>query len=436
MTGGSKIGRTAGEGTAPGAGDSRADKGARTDRAAPLPSLELDSLLASTLRGLLDTTGAIRAEAWATDRHGTAYAAALVGEQAPYPDGAGPDPAALAALWRLRGATDLEQPNLDSALVHAAAERGLHAAASLFMPDNTPDNTPDALEPKPIAVLLLGFEAVRSSGSPAASSRVRPRTLAMLDQVVARLQAPAATAAAIARLSDLDEEILRLNRLSTIGDLLAEVVHEVRNPLVSVKTFLQLLPDNLDDPDFTTNYRGVVIDEVRRMERLLDAVLLQARPAPASEAEATARLGTVLESVGRLLEQRALEQDMGLTVDVGADLPPIAMAEDPLRQIVLNLALNALEATPKGGKVRLAAEASTIDGSPAVDFIVDDQGPGVPVEQRENLFDPFFSTRAGRPGGLGLSVCRRLAHSANGHIAVEESPMGGARFRVRLPAGA
>ena len=221
-----------------------------------------------------------------------------------------------------------------------------------------------------------------------------------------------------------------LTRLATMGDLLAEAVHEIRNPLVSVKTFLQLLPENLDDRDFTENFWEVVIEEVRRMERLLDSILQQARPKPLGEEDNEAAVGAVIESVGRLLEKRAQEKRLRLVVDVGADLPNAAIGEDPLRQIVLNLLLNAFEATPERGRVALNA---SLDSDTLV-LAVDDEGPGVRESERARLFDPFFSTRGSRPVGLGLTVCRRLVDAARGTICVEDAPGGaGARFRVRLP---
>jgi signal transduction histidine kinase len=234
----------------------------------------------------------------------------------------------------------------------------------------------------------------------------------------------------------VEDELTRVTRLANLGDLLAETVHEIRNPLVSVKTFLQLLPDNLDDPDFHTNFREQVVDEVRRMERLLEGILEQARPGPsASPEDPHTAIGSVLESIGRLLEKRAQERRLKLVVDVGADLPPAAIEEDPLRQIVLNLALNAFEASPADGCVRLTARH---EGAELL-LTVDDEGPGVPEEERDRLFEPFFSTRTERPVGLGLTVCRRLVDQANGSIHVEAAPgasgeAGGARLCVRLPA--
>jgi len=384
-------------------------------------SPDLRALLAGALRRLVDSTDACAAVAWALDAGGNAYEAAAVGDPTTGP----PDQAAMQALWQLPGASDLAQSQIDPALAALARERGLGAAAPLTVLDLQGDAT------RQIAILLLAF---RRDPSGAAPLRVRPRTLAKLDQVVEGLRAPAATATVVSRLAQLDDEILRVMRLASIGDLLAEVVHEVRNPLVSVKTFLQLVPDNLDDPDFLTNFRGVVIEEVRRMERLLDAVLQQARPAPLAAERPRTALGPVIESVGRLLEKRGQQKDLTFTIDVGADLPDAAIGEDPLRQIVLNLTLNAIEATTPGGRVRLSGVSARLGDAAAVDFVVDDQGPGVPPELRGRLFDPFFSTRTKRPGGLGLAVCSRLAREVGGKIRIENSPEGGARFRVCLPS--
>jgi signal transduction histidine kinase len=397
---------------------------ARTDRVRAQPvsvdtaadelSFDLRELLAGALRSVADATGASRAVAWAVGVDGIVFEATSVGER---PIRA-PDEATMDALCQLEGATDLTRPGADPVLAALSREAGLSAAAPVRAGGSEREGR------RPIAALLLGFPRD-------GAKLVRPQTLAILDRVVKRLQAPAATAAAVARLRQLDEQVLRMTRLATIGDLLAEIVHEVRNPLVSVKTFLQLLPENLEDPDFHTNFRLVVVDEVRRMERLLDAVLQQARPPLEDASDPGTALGPVIESAGRLLEKRAQEKEQKLRIDVGADLPKAAIAEDPVRQIVLNLMLNAIEATPQGGRVHLTARVAA-DADGALEFIVDDQGPGVPEELRARLFDPFFSTRSERPVGLGLAVCSRLASEAGGSIAVEDSPEGGARFRVRL----
>jgi signal transduction histidine kinase len=356
------------------------------------------------------------ASAWTFGSSALPVLLAGVGEASLFP----PHTGVLEAVFALPGATDLAEPGLDAALSEFARKAGLVAVVPL-------------VTDQAVAGIFLGAGPRDSVGA------VRPRTLAALDDAASRLRGPAGTLDTTERLSRFDAELERMTRLASLGDLLAEAVHEIRNPLVSVKTFLQLLPDNLDDPDFHQNFREQVVDEVRRMERLLESLLEQARPAPsAPDSPQRTAMGAVIESVGRLLEKRAQQKQLRLVVDVGADLPEAAIEEDALRQIVLNLALNAFEATPETSSVQLMArlvDDGAAGGRPRLELTVDDEGPGVPESERERLFEPFFSTRDDRPVGLGLSICRRLLDQVGGSIHVESSPAegGGARFCVRLP---
>lgn len=111
------------------------------------------------------------------------------------------------------------------------------------------------------------------------------------------------------------------------------------------------------------------------------------------------------------------------------ELPATTLAGDALRQVLLNLAINALEATPRGGDVRLSARAL----GHALEVSVADRGPGVPPELRARVFEPFFSTKPERPGGLGLGISRRVVEEAGGTLSVVDRPGGGAVFRARLP---
>jgi len=139
-----------------------------------------------------------------------------------------------------------------------------------------------------------------------------------------------------------------------------------------------------------------------------------------------------LESIAGLLRHRALDREVELRAEPEPELPRVALHEDALRQVLLNLAVNAVEATRPGGSVVLGAHA----GETGVELRVDDQGPGIPEPWRERVFEPFFSTRSERTGGLGLAITRRLVEEAGGRVAVEAAPGGGARFRVDLPAAA
>jgi signal transduction histidine kinase len=406
--------------TAPATGSTRRSPatGAAPPSASEERAPDLQSLLSDALARLARATRCERACAWGWSREGELLVlAAHYRDGSPRAIGA-EDRAALDAA-KLREserpqAFDLGAPRADAPL-RALADRHGFGAGRLVR----------SREGEAVAVLWIG-------GSEDAPGSVRPRQLAHLDACAETLADPVSTLAAAARLRALDDEIRRLDRLSSLGDLLAEIVHEIRNPLVSVKTFLQLLPGREDDPEFTGEFREVVMDEMRRLERLLDSVVQHARPPILTADDEATWVGACLDSLAGLLRHRALDRDVVLESRVDEGLPPVALSQDVLRQLLLNLALNAIEVTPTGGRVVFSARR-TGDG---VEVRVDDDGPGVPPELRERIFQPFFSTRRERAGGLGLAISRRLAREAGGRLSVDDSASGGASFRAWLPAAA
>jgi signal transduction histidine kinase len=255
---------------------------------------------------------------------------------------------------------------------------------------------------------------------------LRPRDLAELGSAAQHLVAEDDRAGIASRLERLDEQVCRLDRLAALGGLVAEIVHEIRNPLVSVKTLLELLPEQGDDPELLENFLPVALDEVRRVERLLENVLSHARPSAGSGA---ADVREAIASVTQLLSQRARACVVSLESDCEDALPAAAIGEDELRQVLLNLCINALDASPANGRVRIAA---TRDGE-ALRIEVRDDGPGVPSELREKLFEPFFSTKDGAAGGLGLAISRRIASACGGRLTVADAPGGGAVFELEVP---
>lgn len=363
---------------------------------------DVQALLGRAVTRLAQATGCPRMTVWGRRADGRPFVVAASTEAAVPHD---PDPELMDALGELSRPTDLGAPGFPPALGERAARAGFAAAVRLGARD---DDAP---------VLLAG-------GPLDPSGRVRPATLAALGAAAVRLDAPLQAARAAARLSALGEEVRRLDALASLGELVSEIVHEVRNPLVSVKTFLQLLPDRVDDAEFRTQFLEIVGGEVRRIERLLALVLEQARPESGGVGSGVDP-GPVLESVARLLAHRAQERGVALTVSA-AEAPAVPMSADALHQVVLNLALNALDATPTSGSVRLRAFGT--DG--AAWIACDDEGPGIPPELRDRIFEPFFSTKHDRPGGLGLAIARRMVRESGGTITVEGRPSGGTRIAL------
>ena len=297
----------------------------------------------------------------------------------------------------------------------AIAERGVTAVMPI-----------PGLGSMPSACLLVFSE---NSGRP-----LRPRTMAVLREVTDRLAESLATQLALERLSQLDHAVKRLDRLAALGDLVSEIVHEIRNPLVSVKTFLQLLPDRLDDPEFHGDFRELVGGEVQRLERLLTDLLKQSRPGASAADGSGAQIEDAVDTTLQLLGYRCRERGIVLDTKIASQLPRVALAEDALRQLLLNLLLNATEVTSKDGQIGLS-----VDWSPNtvnhLEICVEDEGPGIDPAIGTKIFEPFWTTRAEGVGGLGLAICKRIVEEANGSIEVIRSRRGGACFRIELPIG-
>jgi signal transduction histidine kinase len=394
----------AGEGIARSAANGALGGAAPRAETASAPPADLAAVLSRALVALAEATGAERVAAWGPDEAGAPRVLAARVEGAALRP---PTPEAWDALESLPGAVDLGATG-SARLEALAAEHGFAAAAPLYDASN-----------RLLAVLLLG-------GSHDLPGKVRPRALAALARAAAQGARPAAAAQAAQRLAQLDVEVQALDRLAAVGGLLAEIVHEIRNPLVSIKTFLHLLGEA--EAGETEEFRGVAIDELRRVERLLEVVMQHARPPAPQRADAIGELEPALRSVQQLATLRAAARGVRVELLLEEDPPPARIGPDALRQVLLNLTLNAIEASESGGTVRLTA--APCEGGVAI--AVEDEGPGVPEPLRERLFEPFFSTKA-RAGGLGLAITRRLVEEAGGAIHVEDCTPRGARFRVTLP---
>jgi len=231
------------------------------------------------------------------------------------------------------------------------------------------------------------------------------------------------------------EQVVRTDRLGTLGTLAAGVAHEINNPLVSIQTFLSLAPQKRSeqDDDFWGEYHQLALGEVDRIRGLVATMSRLARGGSGEQVASTpCDLRLISEEVGRLVAHEASEAEVTLSVESHADTPKILAIREQIHQVLLNLLLNAIQATPRGGSVSVRIwPDSKADG---VCVEVADTGRGIGAEHIEQVFDPFFTTKGPDQGtGLGLMICHRIVTDHGGSIEVESEPAQGTRFRVRLP---
>ncbi|TMA56036.1 MAG: hypothetical protein E6J75_10580, partial [Deltaproteobacteria bacterium] len=211
----------------------------------------------------------------------------------------------------------------------------------------------------------------------------------------------------------------RANRLSSLGTLAAGLAHEIRNPLVAVKTFLDLLPQRLDDRQFLSEFRELSLSELRRVTDLIADLLTLGKSRTPDRRSVD--LPSTLEPVVRLMETTARKRQVELGSQWQLDLPPVSADPDQLKQIVLNLLLNAIETSAAGGRVVLDVHGGTLaDTGSAVVLEVRDRGPGIPAEQLEHIFHPFYTTKE-TGTGLGLALVHQMVVDHGGEIAVEST---------------
>lgn len=234
----------------------------------------------------------------------------------------------------------------------------------------------------------------------------------------------------LSRVKELEHERRRAERLASMEAIASGMVHEIRNPLVAIKTFTQLLPSRYDDAGFRDNFSRVAGREIARMDDLLDRfrMLSSASRQPMEPVDVTVPLGETLELLQPRLEERRIDLRR---VGEGAPRPVLGNASQ-LEQLFLNLCLNALEAMEPGGELTVRVADLSEGGGSTLLVEVSDTGGGIPDDIIEQIFNPFVTTKA-HGTGLGLAICREIVHAHGGRIWAENRPEGGACFCLALP---
>ncbi len=275
---------------------------------------------------------------------------------------------------------------------------------------------------------LIGFLCL---GKKAARQAYSTGDMALLAKVGAEAAIALQNARLYLELRRSREIINRTGRLSALGTLAAGIAHEIRNPLVSIQTFFQLAPDRLDDEEFMTSFLRLAETEVQRISSLISELLMFAKSPTATLGETD--LEEAVQRTVVLLEPQARAARVALRWARSGGLRPVLADSDQVMQVFINLALNAIQATPEGGEVSLEAREIVHEGSRYCQVEIRDTGSGISDSIKEAIFDPFFTTKD-RGSGLGLAVSYQLVSEVGGFIAVESQEGRGSRFIVNFPA--
>jgi signal transduction histidine kinase len=314
------------------------------------------------------------------------------------------------------------------------------AAREILRLDTSPEG-------RPAATLGPGVAAFLDPGGTGAEP-ARPQDL-ILDvagrgEVPVRLHAAAVGGALeapgrIVLIEDLSEQralesdLRGAKQLASVATLAAEMAHEIRNPLVSIKTFSQLLPERLDDQAFQLKFADIAQREVDAIGRIIDRLLNYAEPGKLRRAPT--RLDHLARQVLDLLAPELDEQRVLVKTAFEPNSPEVIVDADKVKQVLRNVVANSLQAMPAGGRLDVAAVATRwrAGAGPAQYTIsVRDSGCGIPKSRLTKVFDPFFTTRE-RGFGLGLSRAKHVMEEHGGSIDIDSAPGRGTTVTLVFP---
>lgn len=225
------------------------------------------------------------------------------------------------------------------------------------------------------------------------------------------------------------QQLLQAEKLASLGELSAGIVHEVRNPLASIKGAIEILEDELDPDSPRTEFADLARKEIDRLDRLVGEFLRFARPAEPSKAFSDPN--EVVESVIKLIENQAASQSVSVVKDLQKDIPKLLIDAEQIKQVILNLAINGLQAMAQDAGGSRTITLRTVERDRNCVIEVGDSGSGIDKDYFSKIFDPFFTTKENGVG-LGLSIAHKIAAQHEGILTAENTAQG-ALFSLILP---
>jgi signal transduction histidine kinase len=241
----------------------------------------------------------------------------------------------------------------------------------------------------------------------------------------------------------LEQRLGQTEKLATIGQLAAEIAHEVGTPLNVIAGRARSIQKKSKDPDAVEKNAAIVAEQTARITRIIQRLLDFTRRKVGTPEQAAVNLNELVLTTMELLAGQFSNAKVKTRLDRAEGLPRVAGDKDRLQQVLINLLLNAVQAMPDGGKLRVETRPTKrtrpgLESSPEQQFVllaISDTGIGIPADIKDKIFDPFYTTKEGQGGtGLGLAVVSGIVKEHDGWIDVEDVEGGGTTFHVYLPA--
>lgn len=239
----------------------------------------------------------------------------------------------------------------------------------------------------------------------------------------------------IKRIQRLKDQVRKSEKQAEIGRLAAAVAHEIRNPLSAIKGFAQFLGHVLKEDPKNGEYTRIMVKELDRINQVITDLLIFARPLDIRKSPADVK--ALITHTLRLTEGDSRHGNISVTTDIPDGLPAISLDSNQMIQVLLNLLLNALRVLPPGGEVLISASADPIKAT--LSIRVEDNGPGIPLDRQQEIFNPFYTTHK-KGTGLGLAIAKKIVENHGGEISVKSpliSPSNndakGCRLTISLP---
>ncbi len=234
------------------------------------------------------------------------------------------------------------------------------------------------------------------------------------------------------RIQELERQRAESEKLATTGRMAARIAHEINNPLAGIKNSFLLLKDAIPSTHQHYDYVGRIEREIDRIARIIRQMFDLYRQE--QDEVRRFRADNAIHDVIALLEPSFREHGLTCEIDAEKAAAVVALPEGLLRQVLYNVIQNAVEASPAGGGVKVAAAIA----DNVINISIADQGPGISEEARSRIFEPFFTTKSKLPTGglgLGLSVSKSLVESMHGALTFETQAGAGTIFKIMLPIG-